>query len=169
MKPNYYTLLGVTSRASTSEIKRAYRRMARQHHPDVNAQAENEHIKRVNEAYAVLSDSRKRQRYDELLRQLRQRSETARREQERAQREQEKAQRGLQMTWMQGAFGFVRELKEGLHDENASRAEEQPRPQPQHKPSHPQQQEPQREPKMTWAQGMAGFVRELKKDMRDDG
>ena len=150
MNPNYYTLLGVTPRASTSEIKRAYRRLARQHHPDVNAQVEDEQIKRVNEAYAVLSDSRQRQRYDEQLRQARQRLKAERREQEKAQREPK-------MTWIQGASGFVRELKEGMHDESAS--SEQP---------SPQQQATQSASKMTWIQGVSGFVRELKKDMRDD-
>lgn len=155
MKPNYYTLLGVTPRASTSEIKRAYRRLARQHHPDVNAQVEDEQIKRVNEAYAVLSDSRKRQRYDEQLRQARKRAEDERRERERLRRQQEEPQ----ITWMQGAFGFVRELKEGMRDESASHKDKQ---------AHSQEETPASEPKMTWAQGMAGFVRELKKDMRDD-
>jgi molecular chaperone DnaJ len=63
---DYYEILGVGREASTEEIKRAYRRLARQHHPDVNRndpQAE-ETFKRISEAYAVLSDEEKRRRYD---------------------------------------------------------------------------------------------------------
>lgn len=116
MIPNYYALLGVTPTAKTAEIKRAYRRLARQHHPDLNAQSADEQIKRVNEAYAVLSDSRKRQIYDEQLRQARLRAEAILREREQLRRQQE-AQREPQMTWMQGMFGFVRELKKGMRDE----------------------------------------------------
>lgn len=116
MIPNYYALLGVTTTAKTAEIKRAYRRLARQFHPDLHAQAEDEQIKRVNEAYAVLSNSHKRQKYDELVRQAQQHAEAVRYEREQLRRQQE-AQREPQMTWMQGMFGFVRELKKGMRDE----------------------------------------------------
>ena len=63
---DYYEILGVGRDADTDEIKRAYRRLARQHHPDVNGgdpEAE-ETFKRISEAYAVLSDDDKRRRYD---------------------------------------------------------------------------------------------------------
>lgn len=110
MIPNYYALLGVPPNASTAEIKRAYRRLARLHHPDLNAQAQDAQIKRLNEAYAVLSDSQKRATYDEQRRQARLRAEAERRQQKQAQREPE-------MTWIQGMFGFVRELKKGLRDD----------------------------------------------------
>jgi curved DNA-binding protein len=65
---NYYKILGVDRDASEKDIKRAYRRLARQFHPDVNPgdkQAE-EKFKKINEAYEVLSDSEKRTKYDRL-------------------------------------------------------------------------------------------------------
>lgn len=65
-KPNYYELLGVSREASLQEIKSAYRRLARQHHPDVKANSgvTDEHFKRINEAYQTLSNPTKRQFYD---------------------------------------------------------------------------------------------------------
>ncbi len=65
---DYYKILGVDKRASEREIKQAYRKLARQHHPDMNPgdkQAE-EKFKSINEAYEVLSDPEKRQRYNQL-------------------------------------------------------------------------------------------------------
>lgn len=67
-KQDYYETLGVPRGASAAEIKKAYRRLARECHPDVNhhdkEQAE-EKIKEINEAYAVLSDPEKRSVYDQ--------------------------------------------------------------------------------------------------------
>ncbi|NDJ77428.1 MAG: J domain-containing protein [Chloroflexi bacterium] len=66
--PDYYRVLGVDRDASSSDIRKAYRRLARQYHPDVNPddkQAE-EKFKEINEAYEVLSDDEKRQKYDQL-------------------------------------------------------------------------------------------------------
>jgi molecular chaperone DnaJ len=63
---DYYSILGVRRDASQEEIKKAYRRLARQYHPDLNPgnkEAE-EKFKEINEAYACLSDSEKRARYD---------------------------------------------------------------------------------------------------------
>jgi len=65
---DYYQTLGVGRDADEKEIKRAFRRLARQHHPDVNpgdAGAE-ERFKEINEAYEVLSDPEKRSKYDRL-------------------------------------------------------------------------------------------------------
>ena len=64
---DYYKLLGVDRRADGAEIKRAYRKLARQYHPDKNAAAgAEERFKEISEAYEVLSDPEKRSAYDQL-------------------------------------------------------------------------------------------------------
>jgi molecular chaperone DnaJ len=65
-KRDYYDILGVSRQSSKDEIKKAYRKLAMQHHPDRNAgdkQAEHK-FKELNEAYEVLKDEKKRQAYD---------------------------------------------------------------------------------------------------------
>ena len=65
---DYYKILGVPRTASQSEIKKAYRKLARQNHPDVKPgdQAAEQRFKDVNEAHAVLGDPDKRKQYDDL-------------------------------------------------------------------------------------------------------
>ena len=64
---DYYETLGVKRDASEAEIKSAYRKLARKYHPDVNKTKEaEEKFKDINEAYEVLGDKQKRQRYDSL-------------------------------------------------------------------------------------------------------
>lgn len=64
-KRDYYEVLGVSKSASADELKKAYRRLAVQHHPDKEGGNE-EKFKEINEAYDVLKDSQKRQRYDQF-------------------------------------------------------------------------------------------------------
>ncbi len=64
-KRDYYEVLGVGKNASADEIKKAFRRLAVQHHPDKEGGDEAK-FKEVNEAYEVLKDSEKRQRYDQF-------------------------------------------------------------------------------------------------------
>lgn len=65
-KPDYYELLGVSRTASADELKKAYRKLAMQHHPDKNAgDKESEHkFKEISEAYDVLRDEQRRAAYD---------------------------------------------------------------------------------------------------------
>ena len=62
-KPDYYKTLGVSKNATADEIKKAYRKLARENHPD--AGGDEEKFKDINEAYEVLSDDKKRQLYDQ--------------------------------------------------------------------------------------------------------
>jgi molecular chaperone DnaJ len=64
-KRDYYEILGVARSASEEDIKKAFRRLARQYHPDVNKEkGAEERFKEINEAYEVLGDAQKRQAYD---------------------------------------------------------------------------------------------------------
>ena len=69
MTKDYYSILGVTENASDGEIKKAYRKLAMQYHPDRNTGNEkwaNEKFKEINEAYGILGDPQKRKQYDQF-------------------------------------------------------------------------------------------------------
>jgi DnaJ-class molecular chaperone len=69
MAKDYYGILGVPENASDTEIKKAYRKLAMQYHPDRNPGKENwanEKFKEINEAYGVLGDPQKRKQYDQF-------------------------------------------------------------------------------------------------------
>jgi molecular chaperone DnaJ len=64
-RPDYYRVLGVDKKASQDDIKKAYRKLARQYHPDTNkAAGAEERFKEISEAYDVLGDADKRKQYD---------------------------------------------------------------------------------------------------------
>src|SRR5438309_4135265 len=65
---DYYEVLGVPRTASEDDIKKSFRKLARQYHPDVakTKKGAEEKFKEINEAYEVLSDPTKRKKYDEL-------------------------------------------------------------------------------------------------------
>ena len=69
MARDYYDILGVSKNASQDEIKKAFRKKARQYHPDVNKDNPKEaeaKFKEANEAYEVLSDETKKAQYDQF-------------------------------------------------------------------------------------------------------
>src|SRR3954471_629338 len=67
---DYYQVLGVPEKATADEIKKAYRKLAKQHHPDANPNNPQsaDRFKEIGEAYSVLSDAEKRKQYDQMRR-----------------------------------------------------------------------------------------------------
>ena len=65
MSKDYYKILGVQKNASQDEIKRAFRRLAHEHHPDKKG-GDDAKFKEANEAYSVLGDEKKRAQYDQF-------------------------------------------------------------------------------------------------------
>src|SRR6202011_6418846 len=100
---DYYKTLGVSRTASEKEIKSAYRRLARQFHPDVNKDPKaTDRFKLINEAYEVLSDTKKRSKYDQLGSDW----ERIEREQEFARQYQSQARPGAGAAGAEGFSGF---------------------------------------------------------------
>ena len=66
MSSSLYDTLGVSKSASNDEIKKAYRRLARKYHPDINKEpGAEDKFKEINAAYEILSDDKKRSQYDQ--------------------------------------------------------------------------------------------------------
>lgn len=66
MAKDYYDILGVSKSASKDEIKKAYRKLAHQHHPDKGSGGDDKKFKEINEAYQVLGNDQKRKQYDQF-------------------------------------------------------------------------------------------------------
>ena len=66
MEMTHYEVLGIQRKARLADVKRAYKRLARRHHPDLNPgdRRAEDHFRQISEAYAVLSDPQKRKAYD---------------------------------------------------------------------------------------------------------
>ena len=63
---NYYEILGVSKEATAEEIKKSYRKLSLKYHPDKNPDGEDK-FKEISEAYSILSDNEKRNKYDKRV------------------------------------------------------------------------------------------------------
>ncbi|MFI5349027.1 MAG: DnaJ C-terminal domain-containing protein [Elusimicrobiota bacterium] len=113
---DYYATLGVAKSASPDEVKKAYRRLAREHHPDLhpekNKASASEKFKGINEAYEVLSDPAKRAKYDQLGPGW---------DQEQPAGPPPRRQRAPDFGGDAGAFSGFSDFFEGLYGQDASR------------------------------------------------
>jgi molecular chaperone DnaJ len=64
LNKNYYSSLGISNNASTEEIKKSYRKLAKEYHPDANQNKDDSKFKEINEAYSILGNNDERQKYD---------------------------------------------------------------------------------------------------------
>ena len=115
--PDYYAVLEILPTATQSEIKRSYRRLARQYHPDLNQQALDKHIKLLNEAYEVLRDPHKRTLYDAQRHKAQERRTVDQQALRRKQEQARQVEQEPKMTWVEGFFGFIKELRKGLRED----------------------------------------------------
>ena len=67
---DYYNLLGVSRDAGTNEIKKAYRKLALEYHPDRNKNSSEEKMAQINKAYEILSDKKLKSEYDKFCKLL---------------------------------------------------------------------------------------------------
>ena len=108
---DYYKVLGINKKASEKEIKKAYRKLARKYHPDLNPnnpEAEQK-FKQVNEAHEVLSDTEKRKKYDEYGKDWQHAEEF-----ERARKAQSRQRAGGQYTYDTGSGGDFSDFFESM-------------------------------------------------------
>lgn len=118
--PDYYALLEVYPTATSTDIKQAYRRLVRLHHPDLTQQQQDSKIKHINEAYEVLSNPQKRAAYNTLLLQEYQliiTQQAAAPSPSKTQSTRQATRQEHKMTWAEGFKGFVEALKKGMREE----------------------------------------------------
>ena len=134
MPANHYEILGIERSATYTAIRDAYRRLARQHHPDVSGASDaEERFKQINEAYDILRDPRKRADYDvHLLAQdrasARRRSAKDERQRQQAERERQRQREEAERRYREQVERRQRELQERRErEERVRRAEEERR------------------------------------------
>lgn len=103
---NYYDVLGIKNNATEKEIKSAFRKLAKQYHPDVvkNDKAKTKKMYEIQEAYDVLSDGEKRKKYDESL--LRQNNKSGTQTKKQAEGKEQKHVDFTKGTIFEQFFGF---------------------------------------------------------------